>query len=472
MAGTTIYTWGDNSVGQLGNNSTTSTSSPVSIAGPGSYVAVAAGQGSGDAGSGGSGRHVIAIDINGRLWAWGRNDFGQLGDNSTTNKSSPVSVWTSGSFVAVAAGETHSLAIDSNGMVWSWGKNDVGSLGDNTLTNKSSPVSIARPGSYTAIVATGYYGSEGASRAIDSTGKVWYWGLSTSSQSDHQSSPVSVPTSILASKIAAWGTNTGHLLMLEKTTGRLWSWDWAPIRQVGDTKSYVDIGTGYDNFYAIDSTGMIWAMGRNDQGQLGDNTIAGRSTMASICRPGSYVKVKGNQNYFGGTSVLAIDSNGNVWSWGNNSSGQLGDNTLDNKSSPVSIARNLLVTDIAEGHQFGVAIGRDTPTSVNDFTPFPARDSTQVISTINPSVLMPKLSGDSYFTGIGDVDKVYLYFTHQDGRQQKRIIHSGPTLSGPATWTPVAKAGTWMLEKTKVFDRENAEHDFGRDSSNSDFIMA
>jgi hypothetical protein len=112
------------------------------------------------------------------------------------------------------------------------------------------------------------------------------------------------------------------------------------------------------------------------------------------------------------------------------------------------------------------------PPAVNTFIPFPARDGTQVISTINAATLMPMLSEDSiYFATINDVYKVYLYFTDQDGRQLKRIIHDGTALSGPAIWTSVAKAGIWQLEKIKVFDREGALHSFGRDNSSSDFTL-
>jgi hypothetical protein len=110
--------------------------------------------------------------------------------------------------------------------------------------------------------------------------------------------------------------------------------------------------------------------------------------------------------------------------------------------------------------------------ALNIFSNPPLRNNIPVISTINASVLMTKLSGDStYFTTIGDVNRVYLYFTHENGRQKKRLIHDGTGLSTSVSWSTSAKPGVWQLTKTKVFDREGAEHDFGRDSSDSDFSM-
>ena len=127
------YAWGGNSSGQLGDNSITSRSSPVSVVGGFSdWTQASAGT-----------FHNLGVRANGSLWAWGNNSSGRLGDDSITNRSSPVSVvggfsdWTQAS-----AGDLHSLGVRANGSAWAWGSNTSGRLGDNTTTSRSSPVSV------------------------------------------------------------------------------------------------------------------------------------------------------------------------------------------------------------------------------------------------------------------------------------------------------------------------------------------
>jgi hypothetical protein len=156
-----VFTAGENYYGQLGDGFRIDRFSPVSIARYGSYVAISA-KGNGN---------TVAIDSNGMIWTWGRNDYGELGDNTTTYRSSPVSIVRSGSYVSVSAGAVHTVAIDDVGMVWAWGANGYGGLGDNTNVNKSSPVSIARFGSYIAVSAGAVH-----TVAIDDVGMVWAWG--------------------------------------------------------------------------------------------------------------------------------------------------------------------------------------------------------------------------------------------------------------------------------------------------------
>ncbi len=130
--GCSAWSWGCNNVGQLGDNSTTNRSSPVSVVGGFSDWCQASAVGG----------HTVAVRTGGSAWAWGSGNDGRLGDNTTTNKSSPVSVV--GGFTdwcAVSGGDAHSAALRANGTIWSWGRNTSGQLADNTATNRSSPVS-------------------------------------------------------------------------------------------------------------------------------------------------------------------------------------------------------------------------------------------------------------------------------------------------------------------------------------------
>ena len=130
-----VWCWGRATVGQLGDNTQINKSSPVSVVGAHSFVAISAG-----------GLHSAGLKANGEVWCWGSSTtYGQLGDNTATNKSSPVSVVGAHSFVAISLGLFHSAGLKANGEVWCWGDAGYGQLGDNALTDKSSPVLVVGP---------------------------------------------------------------------------------------------------------------------------------------------------------------------------------------------------------------------------------------------------------------------------------------------------------------------------------------
>lgn len=127
--------WGDNFYGQVGDNTTTTRCSPVSVAGTAkTFCQISAGQ---------QGSFAL-IDYRGKAWAWGYNNPVQLGDNTILSKNTPVSIGgTAKTFCKISAGGAHSLAIDYQGKVWAWGSNGYGRLGDNSITNRCTPVSVA-----------------------------------------------------------------------------------------------------------------------------------------------------------------------------------------------------------------------------------------------------------------------------------------------------------------------------------------
>ena len=115
--------------------------------------------------------HSLAIDTAGNLWAWGRNNYGQLGDGSTTDRYSPVQIKSDTTFKSVAAGTYHSLAIDTAGNLWAWGYNGYGQLGDGSTTNRTSPVQIKSGTMFKSVSAGKFH-----SLAIDTAGNLWAWG--------------------------------------------------------------------------------------------------------------------------------------------------------------------------------------------------------------------------------------------------------------------------------------------------------
>ena len=153
------WAWGQGTSGQLGDNTITNKSSPVPVVGGHSFVQLNGGV-----------NHTAALKADGSAWAWGLNTSGQLGDNSVLVKSSPVAVVGGHSFIQAFAGTTHSIALKADGSAWTWGSNTDGQLGDSGLTGKSSPVPVVGGHSFIQVNA----GNNNT--ALKADGSVWSWG--------------------------------------------------------------------------------------------------------------------------------------------------------------------------------------------------------------------------------------------------------------------------------------------------------
>jgi alpha-tubulin suppressor-like RCC1 family protein len=336
-ADTELYGWGDNGNGRLGDNTTVNKSSPVPVVGGFTDWV----QTSGSLG------HSLGLRSNGTLWAWGGNSGGQLGDNTTVNKSSLVPVV--GGFtdwVQVSAGRDHSIGLRDNRTLWAWGNNGSGRLGDNTTTNRSSPVSVV--GGFTNWVqasAGGYHGL-----GVRSNGSLWAWGLNNVGQLGNntaldRSSPVSVVGGF-TNWIQASGGSLHSLGV--RANGTLWAWGFngqgrlgdnttvaksSPVSVVGGFTDWVQASAGTEHSLGVRANGTLWAWGNGIDGRLGDNTAVSRSSPVSV--------VGGFTNWVqasaGGTHSLGLRANGTLWSWGSNANGRLGDNTVISKNSPVSV---------------------------------------------------------------------------------------------------------------------------------------
>ena len=310
------------------------------------------------------------------LWSCGLNTQGQLGDNTIVQKSSPVQTVSGGTnWKQVAAGNSHTAAIKTDGTLWLWGGNGGGGLGDNTVASKSSPVQTIAGGTNWKQVAGGKLGSSHTA-AIKTDGTLWLWGGNFNgglgdNTSANKSSPVQTVSGGTNWKQVACGTF--HTAAI-KTDGTLWLWGSNSYRQLGDNTAvnksspvqtiasgtnWKLVGCGYYHTAAIKTDGTLWLWGRNSYGALGDNTVANKSSPVQTVSGGTNwksVAVGAGRHH-----TAAIKTDGTLWTWGRNvSTGQLGDNTVANKSSPVqTVAGGTNWKLVACGGYYTVAIKTD-----------------------------------------------------------------------------------------------------------------
>jgi alpha-tubulin suppressor-like RCC1 family protein len=329
----TVWAWGKNTGGQIGDGTTTSPRVlPKIVAGLTGGVAAAGG----DAHS-----HVLKND--GTLVGFGINTSGRIGDGTTTTRLLPELLSGIAAVVQVQDGNDHSVALKGDATVWTWGANGFGQLGDGTTTTRTSPTEVT---SVTAVsaVAAGYK----FSLALKQDGTIRAWGRNSSGQLGNASttdsaSPVQVGTITTATAIAA---GTDHALAL-LDDGTVVAWGENALGALGDGTSVdraspvavagmedvVAIGAGLGFSVALTADGGVWSWGGNGSGQLGDGTTDDRWSAAQVSGLSNIVQIAVGEQY-----VLAMSADATVYAWGANSFGQLGDGTTVNRLTPVAIS--------------------------------------------------------------------------------------------------------------------------------------
>ncbi|MBM2815382.1 MAG: C-terminal target protein [Ignavibacteria bacterium] len=351
QTGFQLKAWGSNNYGQLGDGTQSDKSSPIQIGNGTNWTSI----------SGGGAQHTLAIKSDGTLWAWGGNAYGQLGDGTITDKNTPVQIGSGTNWVKVSCGGAHTLAIKSDGTLWAWGRNIAGQLGDGTTTDKSTPVQIGT-GTNWVVVSCAY----GHTLAIKNDGTLWAWGWNIAGQLGdgtlvNKSSPVRIGSGTNWALVSCRGSYT----LAIKSDGTLWAWGDNDYGQLGDGTiidriSPVQIGSGtnWETVYcggqhtlAIKTEGTLWAWGENNFGKLGDGTSTQRNAPVQIGSGTNWLSVT-----CGDWHTIAIKNDGTLWAWGNNSYGQLGDGTTTNQNSPVQIGTGTNWSYIVTGGFFNLGL--------------------------------------------------------------------------------------------------------------------
>jgi alpha-tubulin suppressor-like RCC1 family protein len=341
--------WGLGTSGQLGDGTVIARSSPVTVVGGiTNWSQISAG-----------GLHSLGITEEGILYAWGSNigtssqAAGQLGDGTVIARSSPVTVvggitnWS-----AISAGAGFSLGVTETGIAYAWGYNSAtfgsfrGMLGDDTTINRSSPVTVVGGITNWNAVSAGSFHSLG----LTDTGVLYAWGVGTDGQLGDgtviaRSSPVTVVGGI--TNWSAISAGAGFSLGVTDT-GILYAWGVgtngrlgdgtviarsSPVTVVGGITNWSAISAGRFHSLGLTDTGVPYAWGYNQLGRLGDGTTINHSSPVTV--------VGGITNWSeisaGDTHSLGLTSTGIAYAWGGGGNGVLGDETIIGKSSPITV---------------------------------------------------------------------------------------------------------------------------------------
>lgn len=333
-----LYAWGDNNYGQLGLGNVNYYSSPKQVGGTETWQQIA----------GGGYIFTAGIKNNGTLWSWGANDFGQLGLGNTTYYSSPKQIGALTNWLNISTGYKYAVAIKTDGTMWSWGRNQFGQLGLTTYgTNYSSPKQIGSLTTWSKVVACQVH-----VHAIKTDGTLWGWGRNNNGQLGLGNiTNYSSPKQVGALTNWLYLCNGGYYNTLAiKTDGTLWTWgdnaygqlgngvnttSYSSPKQVGALTTWASSAGGVYLATAIKTNGTLWAWGFNSRGQLGQGNTISRSSPVQVGALTNWFKTVNT-----GQFVLAVKTDGTLWSWGQNNFGQLGLGNQTYYSSPKQVGSN------------------------------------------------------------------------------------------------------------------------------------
>lgn len=268
-----LYSWGNGISGGPYAGYADASSTPVRVGALSNWTDISA-------------RHGFALALNssGEMYAWGDNDDGQLGNTNLplTARAAllPTKIGSATNWTKIATGQQHAVAINSDGEMYAWGANDLNQIGDGTTTQRSTPTRVGSHKSWASVACGGTFNV-----AIATDGTLHAWGAGNLGNGTYAAtSPTQIGSKSNWSKVTVGGTsNIGHVLALD-ADGQLWAWasfnDHGQVgngttnaviypTRIGDKSNWVEIAAGLEHSFAINSAGDLYGWGANDQGQLG-----------------------------------------------------------------------------------------------------------------------------------------------------------------------------------------------------------
>jgi alpha-tubulin suppressor-like RCC1 family protein len=330
-----LWSWGQNLNGKLGDGTTIDRCSPVrEFCSATNWCQVSSGR-----------NNIVAIKSSGELWTWGSNACGALGDGTTTCRCSPVREFCFATDWCQVSAGVNGAAVKNSGQLWLWGSNSSGQLGDGTTINKCSPVREFCSATDWCQVAQGNVHTV----ALKSTGEIWSWGCGSNGRladgtTINRCSPVrEISSSTNWCQVSAEGST----VFAVKTTGQLWSWSFngadgrlgdgttidrcSPVREFCSATDWCQVAGGGVHASAIKTSGELWSWGSNTDGVLGIGTLTSSfSPVREFCSATDWCQSSGSI-----FSTHALKTSGQIWNWGRNNFGALGDGTTINRCSPV-----------------------------------------------------------------------------------------------------------------------------------------
>lgn len=317
----TLWMWGYNGTGQLGNNSNTDVNIPTQINNATDWRELSIGN-----------YHSLAIKNDKTLWAWGQNNYGQLGIGNYFDKLIPTQIGSASDWASICTGYYFTIAIKQNGTLWTWGLNSYGQLGDGTTTNKNTPIQIGTANNWSKISCDGgssySSGYDGHSLAVKQDGTLWGWGINTDGQI---------------------GDNT-NITKLVPT-------------QIGTATDWNNIAVGKNHSMATKNNNTLWVWGSNGIGQLGlgngdgSNVGGSRLVPTQVGTAADWVNIAAKERQsFGTRLVTGGFLQFNLYAWGHNSEGELGMGGSSYRDAPTLVNTSTDWWDISTGknHTLGL----------------------------------------------------------------------------------------------------------------------
>ncbi len=347
-----LWCWGNNQAGQIGNGTTENSLTPSLIAEGSTWDKISLGT-----------DHSCGIKDNGSLWCWGDNSRSQLGDGSTLASSSPKQIGSAINWQAISLGNQFSCAISSDGRLWCWGGNDQYQQGNAETTDIVAPSVISDDSDWRSISSGNTH-----SCAIKNDDSLWCWGNSIYGQVA-QDVDAKIPTQEpSASSWSSLSANGNHSCAV-KNDNSLWCWGFNSQGQLGNSSTtsqanptpvvadsnWIDLDLGSDHACAIRDNGSLWCWGNNSQSQLGDGSSINSITPKQIGEADNWSKISLGDQFSCGIQTDTASTSQTLWCWGKNDLSQLGHSPADNMT-PSQVDTAITWTTVSAGGNHACAI--------------------------------------------------------------------------------------------------------------------